>query len=156
MNEFTSIQLAFADQVDVFIDLGMPDWRLDKLPDLYQKLISQKDILIGDGLSEIEISELETLLPKVFHLSEELSQYSIKSTMVQPDFNENNILIGGKSKALTFIDLGEISISHPFFSLLNGLQQIRKHHALTEDDERYLRIQEACFKNYMNFESKKR
>jgi DNA-binding NarL/FixJ family response regulator len=29
--------------------------------------------------------------------------------------------------------LGEIVISHPFFSLPNGLQQMEKHHALTND-----------------------
>ncbi len=46
------------------------------------------------------------------------------------------------------IDLGEIAISHPFFSLLNMLLQIKKHHGLTEEDDAYVRIRNACLKNF--------
>lgn len=155
IDQFTSLQLAVADRVDVFLDIGVPDWRLNKFPDLFKEVISQKDLLIADGLSKMEISKLETLLPKIFDLCQKLSDYSIKQTIVQPDFNDNNTLIDSTSQNITIIDLGEISISHPFFSLLNCLQQIRKHHALTDDDDMYLRIKDACFKNYMHIESKK-
>ncbi len=155
IDQFTSIQLAVADHVHVFLDIGVPDWRLDKLPDLYKELLSKKDILIADGLSEIEISELKKLLPQVSNLCKKLSGYSIKQTIVQPDFNDNNTLIDDISQDITIIDLGEIAISHPFFSLLNCLQQIKKHYALTDEDDTYLRIKNACLKNYMNLQSKK-
>jgi hypothetical protein len=155
IDQFTLLQLAVADRVNVFIDIGVPDWRLDKFPDLYRELLSQENILIEDGLSEIEISELESLLPKVSSLCEELSDYSIKQTIVQPDFNDNNTLIDDISQDITIIDLGEIVISHPFFSLATCLQQIKKHHGLTDEDGTYLQIVDACFKNYMNFCSQK-
>lgn len=156
IDQFTSLQIAVAEHVDVFFDLGVPDWRLDKFPELYQQLLSQKDVLIADGLSKMELDELEKLTPIVFALCEKLSGYSIKPTLVQPDFNDNNTLIDSISQKITIIDLGEISISHPFFSLLNCLYVIKKHHALTDEDVRYLRIKDACLKNYMNFESKAR
>ena len=44
-------------------------------------------------------------------------------------------------------------ISHPFFSLLNGLQQMEKYHALTNDSHDYLKIRDAFLNNYMAFES---
>lgn len=154
VDQFTSLQLATANHVGVFLDAGIPDWRLDKLPHLYKKLLSQKDILMEDGLSEIEISELTTLFPKVSYLCKKLSDYSIKQTIVQPDFNDNNTLIDDVSQAITIIDLGELVISHPFFSLLNCLQQIKKHYRYTEEDSTYLRIRDVCLKNYMNFHSK--
>lgn len=155
IDQFTSLQLAVADHVEVFLDIGVPDWRLNKLPDLYKEVLSQKDLLIAEGLSEIEISELTSLLPKVSHLCKKLSQYSIQQTIVQPDFNDNNTLIDDTSQKITTIDLGEISISHPFFSLLNCLQQIKKYHALTNHDDIYVKIKETCFKNYMSFMSQK-
>ncbi len=155
IDQFTSIQLAVADHVNIFLDIGVPDWRLDKLPDLYKQLLSQKDILIADGLSEIEISELETLLPKVSNLCKKLSDYSIKPSIDQPDFHDNNLLIADISQDITIIDLGEIVISHPFFSLVGCLRQTKKHHALTDEDDTYLQLMDACLKNYMNFESKK-
>lgn len=151
IEQFTSLQIAVADRIDVFLDIGVPDYRLYKLPGLYKELISQKDLLTAEGLSEVEINNLEALLPKVFNLCKELSDYSIKQTIVQPDFNDNNTLIDDVSKNITIIDLGEIVISHPFFSLLNCLEQIKKHHGLTDKDDTYLRIKDACFKNYMNF-----
>ncbi len=35
------------------------------------------------------------------------------------------------------------------------MQQIKKHHALTDEDDMYLQLMDACLKNYMNFESKR-
>ncbi|OGT31502.1 MAG: hypothetical protein A3E87_04030 [Gammaproteobacteria bacterium RIFCSPHIGHO2_12_FULL_35_23] len=156
IDQFTLMQLAVTDYVNIFLEIGVPDWRLDKLPDLYKQLLSQKDILIADGLSEIEIGELETLLPKVYNLCKKLSGYSIKQTIVQCDFHDNNILIAEPSKNITFIDLGEIVISHPLFSLVSCLRQTKKHHELTEEDDKYLRLMDSCLKNYRIFNSEQR
>ncbi len=154
IDQFTSLQIAVGDYINIFLDIGVPDWRLDKLHDLYKQLLSQKDILIADGLSEIEIDELRALLPKVSLLCQKVSDYSIKQTLVQPDFNDNNTLIADRSQAITLIDLGEIVISHPFFSLLNGLHQIKKHHGITEESTMYQKILDACLNNYTPFESR--
>ncbi|OAI48810.1 hypothetical protein AYO45_00615 [Gammaproteobacteria bacterium SCGC AG-212-F23] len=156
INQFTSMQLAVADHINIFLDMGVPDFRLDKLPDLYMQLLSQKEILIADGLSEKEVSVLEKLFPVVSNLCQKLSDYAIKPSIVQPDFNDNNTLIANESRDITIIDLGEIVISHPFFSLINCLQQAKKHHSLTDADDTYLQLMDACLKNYMVFESKNR
>ncbi len=148
IDQFTSMQLAVADHIDIFLDIGVPDWRLDKLPNLYNQLLSKKDLLIADGLSEIEISELKTLTPKVSNLCQKLSGYSIKQSLVQPDFHDNNLLINETSQKITLIDLGEIVISHPFFSLVTCLQQAKKHYGLTDKDAAYLDLMNACLKNY--------
>lgn len=155
IEQFTALQITVADYVDNFINIGVPDWRLNKMPDLYGQAILQKDLLMADGLSEFEVNELEKLHPKITDLCEKLADYAIKQTIVQPDFNDNNTLISDNSQNITIIDLGEISISHPFFSLLNCLYQVRKHYALTEDDHDYLQIKHACLKNYMKYESEK-
>ena len=36
IEQFTSMQLAVADHVNIFLAIGVPDWRLDKLPGLYR------------------------------------------------------------------------------------------------------------------------
>lgn len=155
IDQFTSLQLAVGNRNDVLLNLGVPDWRLDKFPALYEELLSEKEILLADGLTEIEFNELTKLTPLLANLCKKLSDYSIKQTLVQPDFNDNNTLIDDTTQTLTIIDLGEIAISHPFFSLINFLHVIKKHHALTEDDNRYQTIKDACFKNFEKFESKK-
>ncbi len=155
IDQFTSIQLVVADHANIFLDIGVPDWRLDKLPGLYAQLLSQKDILIADGLSDIEISELEVLLPRVSILCKKLSGYSVKQTLVQCDFHDNNVLVDDMSQNITFIDLGEVVITHPFFSSIGCLRQAKLYHALTEEDDAYLCLMDACLKNYMTVESKR-
>jgi hypothetical protein len=69
---------------------------------------------------------------------------------VQPDFHDNNVLIGDDTGKITWIDLGEVLISHPFFPLFNYLWQIKKHHGLKEDDGEYEKIKNVCFQPYRN------
>jgi len=156
IDQFTSLQLAVADHVKLFLDIGVPDWRLDILPDLYRDLLRQKDILIADGLSENDIHELEKQLPAVSNLCKKLSEYAIKPSLVQCDFHDNNILIAESSQAITFIDLGEIVMTHPFFSLVGCLRQMKKHHGLKEEDSAYALLLDVSLKNFMIHESKKR
>ena len=151
IDQFTSLQLSITNKVDVLLNLGVPDWRLDKLPYLYHSLLEEKEMLIEDGLSEEEVKQLRAMLPTVAHLCKKLAHYSVQATMVQPDFNDNNTLIEERTQRITLIDLGEIVISHPFFSLVNCLHQIKIHHGLTEKDEAYRLIKNACLKNYMAF-----
>jgi hypothetical protein len=155
IEQFTSMQLAVADHVDIFLDIGVPDWRLDKITDLFKQVLLRKDILIIDGLLETEIIELEKLLPIVSDLCKKLSNYSIKQTIVQSDFHDNNILVDDISREITIIDLGEIVISHPFFSLIGCLEQIKRHHSLIDSDDVFLRIKDACLEKYKNFETEK-
>ena len=151
IEQFTDLQIATQDQIGNFFDIGVPDYRLDKLPTLYVNLIKQTDLLISEGLSNDEISKLENLSETVVKVCNKLSGYNIKQTIVQPDFNDNNTLVDDNKQKITIIDLGETFISHPFFSLLNFLQQMRKHHGLTEEDDLYQRLKDACFDKYRRY-----
>src|SRR3990167_11120626 len=37
IDQFTAMQLDVADHINIFINIGVPDWRLDKLPNLFVK-----------------------------------------------------------------------------------------------------------------------
>ncbi len=147
IDQFTSLQISIAGHIDVFLDMGVPDWRLENLPELYLWLLSKTDVLIAEGLSNEEMGQLQALHRTVSDLCEKLSSYAITQTIVQPDFNDNNALIDASSH-ITLIDLGEIAISHPFFSLINFLFVIKKHHALKETSDDYLNLKACCFKAF--------
>ena len=146
-DQFTSLQISIAGHIDVFLDMGVPDWRLENLPELYLWLLSKTDVLIAEGLSNEEMGLLKALHRTVSDLCEKLSSYAITQTIVQPDFNDNNLLIDTPNH-ITLIDLGEIAISHPFFSLINFLFVIKKHHALEETSDAYLNLEACCFKAF--------
>lgn len=146
---FTSVQRQLALHTSSLLNIGVPDWRLDKLPGLFQNLLAEKTLLLEEGFVESDLDTLSSLLPKLSSLCNRLVDYPIKQTIVQPDFNDNNMLVDTHSQTITLIDLGEIAITHPFFSLLNILQQLTKHHGLTADDAAYQRIKAVCFNPYM-------
>ena len=61
---------------------------------------------------------------------------------------DKNTLIDSVTGYMTFIDLGEVAIVHPFFSLNTCLQQAITHHAVKEFDDKYTDLQKACFENW--------
>ena len=138
IEQFTCLQSDITEHIDALLEMGVPDYRLKQLPDLYTQLIKKKDLLLAEGLSELEIKQLSELACTVCELCKKLSRFQIKQTIVQSDFNDNNTLIDETNQKTTIIDLGEVVISHPFFSLLNFLYQMKKHHGLSEKDDLYI------------------
>ncbi len=120
IKKFTAFQRSTENNIKPFLALDVADWRLNKLPQLYEQIINQVDFLKADGMTD---KEQQTLHDLSSHISKEfklLSEYNIPETIVQPDFNTNNILICRDTNQFTFIDLGELAITHPFFSLHNS------------------------------------
>lgn len=154
IKQFTSLQVTVSDQINILLDMGVPDWRLDKLPALFEQCLSETELLQDDGLTRAEIGKLKSLVPTVAKLCSKLSGFDIKQTIVQPDCNPNNMLVTSDFQKITIIDFGEISISHPFFSLLNCMFVLNNRHGLLEEDECYQLIKDACLSNYLNTVSK--
>lgn len=154
IKEYAAIQRSTEDQIEQFLSLGIPDWRLDKLPRLYDHIITQVDLLKNDGLTDQELQLLQDLSPKFSAQCQLLSQYQVPETLGIYDINTNNVLIDPNTKKLTFIDLGEAVITHPFFSLHTYLNQAITHHSVKEFDQTYNQLQEACFENWLGLASR--
>jgi len=154
IKQYTSVQRSTEHHECSFFELDVPDWRLDKLPELYDHLMNQEDFLKEESLTDNELDRLRQLSPQFLAQCSSLAQYEIPSTLVQYDFNTNNILIDPKTKKLSFIDLGEIVIAHPFFSLHTFFYQASIHHGVTEFDPLYNQLQDVCFENWLNFMAK--
>jgi hypothetical protein len=140
---FTEMQRSAEKHIPSFLALGVPDWRLDKIPHLYDELIHQTDFLQSDGITDEELKILKNLKHTVLSQCESLSKYSIPETFVQPDFNTNNMLIDPTTHKMTLIDLGEIAITHPFFSLHNFLYQATVYHDVKKQDKMYQQLRDA-------------
>ena len=135
------IQNASIPFVESFILMGVNDWRLKKLPDLYREFVSREHLLEVAGLSKYEIEMLQKLHPQVQNLCEQLSAYNIPETIEHNDFHDNNILI--QDNCITINDWGDACVSHPFFSLATALNSAKRNHDLQRTDSRYLQAQNA-------------
>lgn len=151
MHDYSQFQLSTLDSIDFFLDEGLPDWRLEKLPALYRDLIAQESLLIADGLSQNELLILHKLEPKFISICEKLSGYKIKDTFGHADFHDKNIVINPQTKQTTMIDLGEVVVTHPFFSFLNCLHMAKYNFAFS--DSQYHELKIACFKPWLPLET---
>lgn len=150
IKQFSSFQRSTESSIQPFLKLGIPDWRLSQLSQLYEEIINDKDFLKADGLKNAELDKLNYLSALVAEQLKELSRYGICETVVQPDFNTNNILISPDTLKLTIIDLGELAISHPFFSLHNFLYTATIHHTVKEQDLTWDQMIEASIENWLD------
>ncbi|MFT4059857.1 MAG: aminoglycoside phosphotransferase family protein [Legionella sp.] len=151
---FAAFQRSIENNIEPFLALEVPDWQLNKLPELYKQIINQTDFLKADGMTDKELQTLHDLCPQLLEESKLLSEYNIPETIVQPDCNTNNILICPNNNEFTFIDLGELAISHPFFSLHNFLYTATIHHGVKETDKICHQLQDACIENWLELEAK--
>ena len=154
IKKYTYIQRSAVEHVTTFLELGVPDWRLEKLPILYTQLISNEDILIDDGMTSDEISLLYKLHPKFSAICELLSKYKIPETLDHGNFNDNNILIEDNTNHMTIIDWAETVITHPFFSLVYCLRNAAARYGFKETDKTYLELQDACVQDWLGFEER--
>ncbi len=148
IEQFVHLQIATASRLEPLLEIGVPDWRLDKMPGLFKEFLQREALLLADGVLQEEIASAQNYLPKVAHWCELLAQYPVPASISQPDCNDNNTLVDLKTQVITTIDLGEVVISHPFFSLHNMLYQAKKHHAQEEGTQVYRKLHSACFKRF--------
>jgi aminoglycoside/choline kinase family phosphotransferase len=151
MQHYAMLQLNCADKIELFLNLGVPDWRLSQLPNLYQQLLGEEKLLLEDGLSPQELKILHHLDSKLLSICEQLAQYKIPDTFGHADFHDKNILVNPQTCQITLIDLGEVVITHPFFSFVDCLYRATEHLKLSHPQ--YRELQEACFKKWLSIES---
>lgn len=151
LNDYTALQIQTMGQVQPLLDLGLPDWGLAKLPSLFHDLISQETLLREDGLTAEAIKKLRNSEAKLLALCERLAAYRLKDAFGHADFHDKNILIKIDTQQTTMIDLGEVVVTHPFFSLLNCLHRAKENFNLSQDE--YRQLQMACLQPWLALET---
>lgn len=141
IHDYIAVQHKSIPHLNRLLGLGASDWRFEKISACYVTLLQQESLLIADGLTKTELKQLSQLTPKLTELCQQLSQYSLPNTFSHNDFHDNNLLIDLKTQKITLVDLGEVAITHPFFSLLNMLHQIKKQGELSENISQHLEQQ---------------
>ena len=98
-----------------------------------------------------EIGQCQDLIPVFRNICERLAQYNLPDTFGHCDFHDNNMLIAPKTHQTTMIDLGEVVITHPFFSVLNMLVHIKENCHLSQ--QQFEALQQHAFKPWLKHES---
>lgn len=126
---YASVQQDFIERAGELLELGAPDRRLGALPDAYTRLLARDDVLrVGrpEGLKAAEMRRLEALAPEVARACARLAGFGIPHTIDHGDLHDANVFV--RDGRHYFLDWGDASLTHPFFSL--RLVQVSLEHTL--------------------------
>jgi len=149
IEHYTTIQRALENKTEQLSSLGLPDWRLNRFPSLFQQLLQQHALLVSDGLTEQEMTQLHNLHSVCAQHCDFLSKYVIPETINHCDFQENNMLLDKKTGGISIIDWGETVVTHPFFSLNSCLWNLTYFHKLKPSDALYHRLKVKCVEPWL-------
>jgi len=152
LSQYAHIQQASSKEVEALLTMGIPDRTLPRLSDLFTHLIADESQYIFDGedsLSESEYQRLQSLFPTIQQKADALAQYSIPATIQHGDLHDGNIFY--TDAEYCFIDWGDASISHPFFSLRTSYVSVESRFELTEDDPELHRLRDSYLSAWREF-----
>ena len=115
---FSDLQVGMAEHVSELLALGIPDWRLARLPELYARLLTDTATLRlnqPDGLTSEEFRRVQELAPRFSQICSELAAFGIPETLNHGDFHDGNVLV--RNGRVTLFDWGDGCVAHPFMSL---------------------------------------
>ena len=145
---YRDMQLATMDHICTFIDLGVPDWRLDKMPQLYRDLVDDAAMLQDYNLDQAHIASLRELAGEVERKCKALSAFGIEACLNHSDLHDGNMLFDRATQAVSLIDLGEVTVDHPFLSLVAALGRMSRRYKIDPASRDYKRLYEACFSGW--------
>ncbi len=134
--QYAALQIAYINQLDPLLALGMPDRRLDKLPGLLEHLLTDTGMLYIDqpgGITTAEYETLQAFLSQFMALCEQLADYGIPHSINHGDLHDGNIFV--RDGSAIFFDWGDCSASHPFFSLRTTFVSLENSLNIAEDDQ---------------------
>ena len=147
---YKKLQHSTIEYIDELLAIGVPDWRLDKFPALYDELISNTEYLDDNNVTIEQQKQLHQYKGRVKSLCNELSNFGIIETLNHSDFHDNNLLYDKTNKTTAIIDLGETSVNHPLFSLHACIEAAKNRYKLAEDSSEYKSLQQCVFDGFLD------
>jgi len=140
---YAEVQIGAAPLADDLLDLGVPDLRLERLPDLFDGLVARADV------SAAERAVLHGLRPRLAALCDELAQDGIPETLQHNDLHYNNVLVrDGRHR---IFDWGDSSISHPFQTMRVTIAFLKWTLGIVGEDEIDLLMRDAYLEPWSEY-----
>lgn len=146
--KFSSLQIESIPYIQKLLDIGVPDYRLHKLPGLLTEILKDDEILLIDkekGLTSSELQQLREIIPHFELVCKKLTAFGIPESLNHGDFHDGNVLV--QNGNISLIDWGDASISHPFVSLRTLFVSIEI--ALDLEDYSFTPEMNSLLENYL-------
>ena len=150
---YAGLQMEVAEHVPELLALGVPDRRLSVMPGLYERLLTDGDVLrVGrpQGLTPEQYRRLLDLSPRVIEICERLAEHGIPETLNHGDFHDGNVFI--RDGRFVFLDWGDGCVSHPFYSLRTVLVSAEINLGLEENSLELAPLRDAYLEPWTRHE----
>ncbi len=137
ISEYQRIQKSCIPHIPELLEMGVQDWRLSRLPDVYERFVSDDVSLTKWGIDSDIRKKLRTLKGAFAGLCREIAAYNIPDTLNHSDFQENNMVIDSATGAVSIIDWGEVSISPALWSAVGCFKKTCWRYKITPDHSAY-------------------
>jgi hypothetical protein len=151
---YAGLQLELAGRVPELRSLGVPDRSPEALPKLLDGLLTEiasLNIDLPDGLPSAALARLRTLGPLLTEGCAELLCYAVPISLHHGDFHDSNIFLRGEN--YIFLDWGDSSLAHPFFSLRGVFVSVENTFGLPEGAPEFERLRDAYLEPWTRFET---
>jgi hypothetical protein len=128
LRSYAEMQIAASGRLQELFELGLPDWRLDRFPEVYAEFLSSGILQEAEGVDDEELFRFKSLSSAIAGICSELLSLTIPSSIEHADFHDKNIMISDAG-AVRIIDFGDAVVTHPFFSAANFLYKMQRNHA---------------------------
>ena len=141
---YAEIQIAFAERVDELLALGVPDHRLEVMPEQLRCVLEDEPaLLLGseDGLTDEEHRRIVDGLPEFEDLCGRLAALPIPQSLQHDDLHDGNAFVRGGEHVV--FDWGDSCISHPFHTLAVTLRALASRNGLAPGGPEVTRLRDA-------------
>ena len=141
---YAEIQIAFAERVDELLALGVPDHRLEVMPQQLRRALDDESALLfgsEDGLTEDEHRRIVDGLAEFEDLCRRLAALPIPQSLQHDDLHDGNAFVRGDDHVI--FDWGDSCISHPFHTLAVTLRALAWRNGLAPGGPEVMRLRDA-------------
>ncbi len=144
LRAFGRLQTDSTQCVDDLLAIGCLDRRLNSLIDQIDPLLNSLDASFG--LSEAEIAQLRTRVPRLTAMCAELASYRVPPALVHGDMHMSNVVVRGGD--YQFFDWTDACVAHPFLDLIDILHE--------KDEAVQARLRDGYLALWVDFEPMER
>jgi hypothetical protein len=144
ITRYAELQIDLIPHASGLLRLGVPDRRPGLLADRLESILAQPDMLMlgeAEGLSTSDVERMHQLLPRIRERCARLSQAGIPDSLNHGDLHDANIFL--QDGGYVFLDWGDASLTHPFFSLRTAYVSLENTLGFEEDAPIFDRLRDG-------------
>jgi hypothetical protein len=133
---YSELQRGEAAHADDHLAHGVPDLRVETMPERYEDLLRHDLPLEPD-----EVERLRAFAPRFAELCDELAGHGVPASIQHDDLHGWNVY--ERDGHLRVLDWGDSSISHPFLSLVVTFRFLEENNRFAPTDPWFARLRDA-------------